>query len=301
MYTISSYPKIYNLGHPAIAKLFDGEVVVEEKVDGSQFSAMRKGDDLFCRSKGAQIDIENPPNLFEPAVKSFVDRYDKMIDGMVYRGEALHKPKHNTIKYARVPNGNVIIFDIDNGNQTYMTRKQKVLECVSMGFEFVPKLAGGVIDSYESLKSLLDTESALGGSKIEGFVIKNYNQFGRDGKVLMGKWVSEAFKEVHNKDWKGRNPTGQDIKQLIAGNLRNEARWEKAVQYLRDKGELTDSPKDIGPFMRRIVEDVEEEQKAVICEALFQWAWKDIKRGMTRGAPEWYKDRLAKKQFGEGC
>jgi len=32
-----SYPKIYALGHAAIIELLDGEISVEEKVDGSQF------------------------------------------------------------------------------------------------------------------------------------------------------------------------------------------------------------------------------------------------------------------------
>lgn len=35
---IESYPKIYNMGHAAIAELLLGEVTVEEKVDGSQIS-----------------------------------------------------------------------------------------------------------------------------------------------------------------------------------------------------------------------------------------------------------------------
>jgi ATP-dependent RNA circularization protein (DNA/RNA ligase family) len=35
---ILSYPSIYALGHRAIRELFDGPVVVEEKIDGSQFS-----------------------------------------------------------------------------------------------------------------------------------------------------------------------------------------------------------------------------------------------------------------------
>ena len=35
---ISSYPKVYNLGHRAIVGLTEESVVVQEKVDGSQFS-----------------------------------------------------------------------------------------------------------------------------------------------------------------------------------------------------------------------------------------------------------------------
>ena len=33
-----SYPKVYAIGHAYLGALFDGEVVVTEKVDGSQFS-----------------------------------------------------------------------------------------------------------------------------------------------------------------------------------------------------------------------------------------------------------------------
>jgi len=35
---LGSYPSIYNLGHRYLGDLLDGPVVVEEKVDGSQFS-----------------------------------------------------------------------------------------------------------------------------------------------------------------------------------------------------------------------------------------------------------------------
>lgn len=34
----TSYPKIWNVGHAAVATMFDHPVLVEEKVDGSQFS-----------------------------------------------------------------------------------------------------------------------------------------------------------------------------------------------------------------------------------------------------------------------
>ncbi len=33
-----SYPKIYGLGHKAITELLSDNVMVEEKIDGSQFS-----------------------------------------------------------------------------------------------------------------------------------------------------------------------------------------------------------------------------------------------------------------------
>lgn len=38
MSSYKSYPKVYNLGHSAIKDLFHDEVVIQEKLDGSQFS-----------------------------------------------------------------------------------------------------------------------------------------------------------------------------------------------------------------------------------------------------------------------
>ena len=66
---ISSYPSIYNLGHKAIVDLLNHPVIVEEKVDGSQFS-FRKGLDgeVSCRSKGAQLNMLAPEKMFARAV-----------------------------------------------------------------------------------------------------------------------------------------------------------------------------------------------------------------------------------------
>jgi len=50
-----SYPKVWNLGHPNIAMLFEEDVTVEEKIDGSQFSFGIFHGELKCRSRGQQL------------------------------------------------------------------------------------------------------------------------------------------------------------------------------------------------------------------------------------------------------
>lgn len=63
-----SYSSIYNLGHKSVETLFNSEVLVEEKVDGSQFSfGMYETEGLIMKSKGA---ILYPPinnKLFKAA------------------------------------------------------------------------------------------------------------------------------------------------------------------------------------------------------------------------------------------
>jgi hypothetical protein len=154
-----------------------------------------------------------------------------------------------------------------------------------------------VISDWETLKQFLENESVLGGVKIEGMVIKNYYRFGRDKKVLMGKYVSEAFKEVHGKEWKKNNPNSGDVVTKLINTYRTDARWNKAIQHMRDSGELTNSPKDIGELLKEINVDILKEEEENIKKELFKFAWPKISRGVIAGFPEYYKNKLAERQF----
>lgn len=298
---LHGYPKVWNMGHPAIAELFDGPVVVQEKIDGSQFTFGVIGGALRCRSKGAEIFAGTTDKLFAGAVAT-AERLHKegwLVEGWQYRGEAMCRPKHNSLEYARAPIGNVILFDVDTGLENRVNPTALALIADTLGLEVVPVLYEGVVSGLEQLKALLDRESCLGGAKPEGVVVKNYARWGRDGKMLMGKVVSDDFRETHKREWTKTNPTRADIVEALRDTYRSERRWEKAIERLRDAGALEGSPRDIGPLMKAIPQDVEEECKAEIADALYSAFWPDIKRGTTAGFPEWYKSRLAGQQFGQ--
>lgn len=116
---------------------------------------------------------------------------------------------------------------------------------------------------------MLDHTSFLGGAKMEGVVIKNYLRFGKDGKALMGKFVSEEFKEVHRGTWKTKNPTQSDIITNIVSQFSGSARWIKTVHRLRDTGRLENTPKDIGLLIKDVQADLKEECEGEIKELLF--------------------------------
>ena len=70
-----SYPSIFAVGHAATAHLFDGDVIVEEKVDGSQFSfGVDESGELHVRSKGAVMIPDAPEKMFQRAVDSVRER-----------------------------------------------------------------------------------------------------------------------------------------------------------------------------------------------------------------------------------
>lgn len=295
MQHINSYPSIYALGHRAIANLFDSDVLIEEKVDGSQFSFGRIDGELVCRSKGKDIILDAPEKMFSKAVE--VIKELPLRDGWFYRGEYLQSPKHNTLKYSRTPNNFIILFDINIGLEEYMSYEEKRAEAERIGLECVPIMYQGKVTDFEQFKLFLEKDSVLGGTKVEGVVIKNYSVFTQEKKVAMGKYVSEAFKEIHQGEWKKSNPNNRDIEAILIGEYRSNARWQKSVQHLQEKGLLDGSPKDIGALMKEVSSDTLKECEEEIKEKLFKHFWSKISRGIVSGIPEWYKEELAKKSF----
>lgn len=296
-----SYPQIFNMGHRYVKDLLTTPVLVEEKIDGSQFSfGCFDGDDgpfVRVRSKGAEMLVDAPEKMFASAVNWVKANAYALTPGWTYRGEYLAKPKHNALTYDRIPANHIILFDINPGQEDYLPWEAKVKEGGRLGLEVVPYLFHGMVKDLEQFREYLDRESVLGGQKIEGVVVKNYEMFGQDKKVLMGKFVSEAFKEVHSKSWKADNPNAGDIVQKLVETYHSPARWQKALIHLRERGLIEDSPRDIGLLMREVWPDIEKEEKDAIKDKLYEWAAHKIGRGVTAGLPEWYKEELLKKQF----
>lgn len=295
-----SYPHIFQLGHRAIRELLTVPVNVEEKIDGSQFSFAFFADGEFVvRSKGAKMHPDAPERMFTKAVETVRSLVSIAHRGWTYRCEFLAKTKHNTLAYGRVPNNHLIVFDVNTGPEEYLPYEEKKREAERIGLECVPLLFSGSVSTIEEFRAFLSTESVLGGQKIEGVVVKPsaYNLFGEDKKCLMGKFVSEFFKEVHSREWKSSNPSQNDILNQLAVDYRSPARWQKAIQHLSESGQLEGSPRDIGKLIKEIPADIEKECAEEIKERLYQWAWPHLRRMVTSGMPEWYKEELLKKQF----
>jgi hypothetical protein len=295
-----SYPSIYALGHRAIADLLNGPVLVEEKIDGSQFSfCITEEGEIKVRSKGAQLHPDAPEKMFTRAVDSVRELAPTLTPGWTYRAEYLQKPKHNSLAYDRIPQKHLIVFDINPAHEEYLPYDAKATECARIGLEVVPLVYRGKVSGIADFRMFLDRESVLGGQKIEGVVVKpeKYDLFGLDKKCLLGKFVSEAFKEIHAREWKESNPGPTDIVERIAGDYHTQARWQKAVIHLSERGEIEGSPRDIGKLIKEVPTDIKKECEQEIKDRLYAWAWPQIQRKVTAGLPEWYKDELLKRQF----
>ncbi len=299
MDSFHSFPKVFTLGHGAIRELLDGDVVVQEKVDGSQFSFGKDPEgNLHVRSRGRVFDINGPDNMFQIAAERVKALAGSLAPGWTYRGEYLNKPKHNALQYDRVPINNIILFDVTIGHHAYASMELLQAEAFNLDMEAVPVLwqGPGHLLTPQRLGELMQRQSVLGGM-MEGVVVKNYAKYSADGHVMMGKFVSDMFKEIHKREWTKDNPAKKDIAALLTEQYRTDARWLKGVQHLQEAGLLKCGPEDIGPLMKEIRKDVEAECVEEIKQQLWSFFRKNFLDSICRGLPEWYKQRLLDGQF----
>lgn len=316
---IPSYTKILTLGSSQTDNALVGEVIVQEKVDGSQFKFGRDEDGkLLFASKGCKLipiegdnDLVNIQKMFRPAVKyllSIQDILDEHLEKDMYcYCETLETQKHNVLKYNKVPNNHIVLFDsLYQGG--WANRNELLAIAKTLKIDLIPELYKGEIDrsrvdtgagGYKSsatdfLKRIIETTpSYLGGTLIEGVVIKNYTQnimLGGQVFPLFTKYVREAFKEKHDAEWKIKRPK-DSLEDYIKGFC-SEARWQKAIIHLKEKGLLESHPKDIGVLIKTVQQDILEEEMENIKTTLFNKFKEDILRHSVRGLPEWYKQKL---------
>lgn len=290
----SSYPKIIALGDRQIAEIFDGPVEITEKVDGSQFGFGLVDGKLVCRSKGKEQDLDNPDKMFVEGVEYIKSIQDRLPADIYFYGEYLQKPRHSTLAYNTIPKNHIALFGGITTSREVLTHAELGKWASKFDIDVIPLVHYGDSNA-EHVLELMDRESYLGGQKIEGLVVKRPQPWLFMGKILLpvmaGKYVSEKFKEVHQKDWKKLN-TGKGQLEVLKEKYRTEARWHKAVMHLKEAGKLLGSPSDIGNLMKEVKLDLVTEEQENIKNDLYRLFGEDVLRNATAGLPEWYKEGL---------
>jgi hypothetical protein len=295
MSKLKSFPKIFAIGTDYVADIFKEEVEITEKVDGSQFSFGKVDGQVLCRSKGCSIN-EGEGGMFKLGVDYIFSIAEKLPEGMLFNCEFLSKPKHNTLVYETVPKNNIVLFGASDITEKFINDYDKLKEYAELlDIDIIPLIYKGKINSTDELIGMLKRKSYLGGADIEGIVVKNYERKfllgGQPMPLMAGKYVSEAFKEVHRERWGAEEKTANKF-EIFKQSFRTDARFEKAVQHLSEKGELENTPRDIGKLIKEVYTDIETEEKENIKEWLYKEYKDEILRTAGRGLPEWYKERL---------
>lgn len=298
---IRAMGKVFHLGDKYVGGLVGRGVGVEitEKLDGAFMAFGWEDGEMKFRSKRVELFEGNAGNFTE-IVDYVLSVKDRIPPGFIYYGEYLRKPKQNSIAYDRVPNHNFALFGVwDCVDREFCTgwRRSGILN-QPPGFEAVPVLYEGVLANMDIPEKLIKTQmSFLGDSiPIEGVVIKAYGTpymiADRVIPMMMGKLVRPEFVELNKKRWAGK---GVNKLEEFVLSFREEARWEKAVQHLRDDSALEYSVRDIGKLCQEVVRDILEEEADNAKEWLWNHHKKQIQRSAVKGLPEWYKNVLEKR------
>lgn len=295
----AAYPKILHVGDKQIADLFDKPVEITEKIDGSQFGFGRINGELVMRSKGQELDQDNPDKLFTDGVEYIKSIESRIPDDMFFYAEYMQKPRHSTLAYDKIPKNHFALFGVLNADRTMQSYDLIKTWANNLGMDVVPLIFEGVA-TVDLMMKLLQADSYLGGQLIEGIVVKRYEPWMFLGQILTpvkaGKFVSERFKEVHTRDWAKLN-TGKGAFDVLKLSIRTEARWDKAINHLRDSGEFDGSVRNIGALIKEVHHDITEEEKENLKEQLWNIYGKDILKSSTVGFVDWYKERIAKGDF----
>lgn len=300
---MKSFTKIFQLGHNAIKDIFNGHVEMSEKLDGSQFRFYKDEDNVIhTYSKGKEIFYPTTDKLFIPAVDHVNSVTDRIPIDMYFYSETLCKPKHNTIKYDKVPLNHIAVFGVYNvKTQVFLNYNGTKMLSDQLDVDTVPLIYKGLLKDgnikdvpVDWIHQLLERQSYLGGSKIEGIVVRSVEKaveyMGLLFPMAIGKYVSEAFKEKHDKGWKNKGSKNSWLEFMEI--YRNENRWMKAFQHLRDAGEIEDEPRDIGKLIIEAQNDITDECKEEITDWLWKIYGKQLLRHSIKGLPEWYKEKL---------
>lgn len=292
----AAFPKILHIGDKQILDLFEGEVEITEKIDGSQLSFGKIDGEVITRSKGREF--TEPDKLFIPVTEYVHSIADRLPEGIWFYGETLATPRHSTLAYDRTPKNHLALFGVYEADKNLFHGYDTIKEWADkLDVDAVPLLFSGKTSADKILDLVKDSPSYLGGQSIEGVVVKAYKPWLFLGQiplsVMSGKYVTEEFKEVHTKDWSKLN-TGKGKFEVLKENYRSEARWRKAVQHLRERGELTGTPKDIGALIKETRVDIETEEKENIKDVLWAIYKEDILKYSVFGLAQFYKESLVK-------
>ena len=280
-------------------------VIIQEKIDGSQFTICRKGNEVHYYNKHKKKDPRG--STFRNSWLYLQGKTHFLKEHYSYHGEALRTRQSNTVAYERCPFW--VIYEIVRPDNTILTPEEMDELLKDTPFETVQILydnggTGAVenkadIDLAAITTKLMaqieagEIKSSLGGTP-EGFVLKVLNAPHKDRtKISRFKFVRKAFKEA-NSSKRERLPEVSDEEFIQAlGDVYNcEPRFQKAVQHLQEDDRWgTDMDKNIHPMVDELDNDLLKQDIDEIKTQLFIRFFPQISKAARVGLREFLNAR----------
>lgn len=221
-----------------VPKLFkgDGEIVMEEKMDGANFRFTVEGGEFVFGSKNTERDALQEQQ-FEPAI-DYIERFvgpdyvdtlqqpEAFDSSLVFFGEAMIP---HTLEYDDTPG--FLGFDVYvEADDRWLLPEQAHALFEDIGLPTVPIITRITVNEWDSDKFEFP-ESEYGDFKAEGVVLKRYE----GGERAVSKLVREDFQEQAKAKSKDKQVDDTDTMSFVC-DVFTKARVRKAAYRLRDEG-----------------------------------------------------------------
>ncbi|MBN2121946.1 RNA ligase [Candidatus Micrarchaeota archaeon] len=167
---IYGYPKIrrvFSLEKGVQKNLHEGEIFVEEKIDGYNLRTIYEGGKIMCISRGGFLDFFATEKLSDDEnAKAFFAAHPNKV---------LYMEMVGNTPYTKAPSGTgakYYVFDMGDGKNNYLSPKERRKLCNDYGLNPVPlvkRVGGGNRSQLKKLAISLDKKGA------EGMVLKQEN------------------------------------------------------------------------------------------------------------------------------
>ena len=179
----------HNLDRTQVKRLLSGEVIVEEKMDGSNTGIIRhsKGFSLQKRNSLVGSSVHAQFDFFHNWAN--YQNYEKIMEvpeGYLIYGELLYAV--HTIYYDKLPDY-FLVFDVRKGSK-WLKYDERVEFCERYGFHMVPLVTRGHL-TKDDIQNLVPEQSQYGDTA-EGIVVKRYAKHG----YFRGKVVRPEFQKA---------------------------------------------------------------------------------------------------------
>jgi len=282
------YNKIHRLGKDEVEGILDGEVIIQEKIDGANASIWIEDDGLAFGSRNHKVDEFN-------GLKEYTIKHSG-INGLLsdhpeYRlfGEWLVK---HTIAYNETAYRHFYLFDILDEEFDVFLDPEVVKEFADIYEIKRPEFHGKGIFTEEQLQEFVG-KSVL-GDKGEGIVIKRHgftDKFGESPRYA--KIVTQNFKENNAITFGGNDKHSETYwEQYICNEYMSVARVRKVMQKIESaddvKCDLSHTPRvTMVSFHDMITEEIWAIQKK--CGKI---DFNSLRRICMKKAQQIYKDIL---------
>jgi len=193
---VEKYQHVERFGSSNVEGLLDKNCVVQEKLDGANLTVANEAG-LIVATRNSCIHHDGAPLTGFRGAVEYVLAHEGILDfitdhpELVLRGEWLIK---NRIDYGPMNMFKYYVFDVQLRDGNYIPWEDYSSLLAEYDILMVPHL--GFADSMDEVIAFAGGESAIGGDRKEGVVVKRYDFANKYGQIVWGKFVNEEYHQT---------------------------------------------------------------------------------------------------------